>query len=95
MQSLIEEPVATRGTVAELRHVDPMRAHGAWIYLFASITAGALVGTGHAIELPMLVGTGFAGAYLVTAAISVGVRRRMRQLVFGGTLMVGAPPAAL
>jgi hypothetical protein len=93
--STIEEPVVKSGTVAGLRQVDPMRAHGAWIYLFASIASGALVGTRHAVEIAMLVGTGFAGAYLVAAAIAAGVRRKMRQLLLGGSLVVLAPPSAL
>jgi hypothetical protein len=93
--SAIEEPAAISGTVTALRHVDPMRAHGAWIYLFASIASGTLVGTQHAVEIAMLVGTGFAGAYLVTAALTAGVRRRMRQVVLGGSLVVLAPLSAL
>ncbi len=87
--------VQNTGNVAELRQLDPMRAHGAWIYLFASITSGALVGTEHAVELAMLVGTGFAGAYLVTASISAGLRRRKRQILLGGSLAALAPLSAL
>lgn len=95
MLSTIEEAVAIAGSAAELRQVNPMRAHGAWIYLFASIASGALVGTQHAVELPMLVGTGFAGAFLVAAAISAGVQQRARQLLLGGSLVALAPLNAL
>lgn len=72
-----------------------MRAHGAWIYLFASIASGALVGARHRVEPAMLVGTGFVGAFLVTAAISVGARRKIRQLLLGVTLAILAPLGAL
>lgn len=91
----LSESASTTGSLAELWQVDPMRAHGAWIYLFASIASGSLLGSQRAIELPMLVGTGFAGAYLVAAAIFVGVRRRTRQFLLGGSLMVVAPVGAL
>jgi hypothetical protein len=91
----MEANTTTAGSVAELWQVDPMRAHGAWVYLFASIASGSLLGSQRAVELPMLVGTGFAGAYLVAAAIFVGVRRRTRQCLLGGSLMAVAPVGAL
>ena len=74
---------------------DPVRAHGAWIYLFASVAAGAMVGSHHGVEPAMLVGTGFVGAYLVAAAISFGARRKGRQLLIGASLVVLAPLTAL
>ena len=43
----------------------------------------------------MLVGTGFAGAYLCTAALAVGVRRKQRQFVVGAATALGAPLIAL
>lgn len=64
-------------------HPDPMRAHGAWIYLFAAVASGALVGARRGVEPAMLVGTAFTGAYLVAAALSMGVRRRIRQILLG------------
>ena len=76
-----------------------MRAHGAWIYLFASIGAGALVGADRgvefAVERAMLAGTGFVGAFLLFAAIASGVRRKGRQALTGGCLMIFAPLAVL
>jgi|GEM_PF-1176506 len=74
---------------------NPTRAHGAWIYLFSSVAAGAFVGNEHGIESAMLVGTGFVGAFLVVAALSVGVRRKRRQLLTGAGLVVVSPLAAL
>ena len=72
-----------------------MRAHGAWVYLFASVAAGALVGAERGVERAMLVGTGFAGAFLVTAALVTGGRRKGRQVLVGSALAVLTPLAAL
>ncbi len=72
-----------------------MRAHGAWIYLFLSIGAGALVGTFRAVEPALLAGTGFAGAFLVLAAVHVGPRKKLRQLLLGTALTVFAPVLAV
>ncbi|MCA9142352.1 MAG: hypothetical protein KDB05_06175 [Planctomycetales bacterium] len=76
-------------------HPDPLRAHGAWIYLFASVGSGALVGVEQRVEPAMLVGTGFVGAFLVAAAIAVGARRKMRQILVGSSLAILAPLGAL
>jgi hypothetical protein len=72
-----------------------VRAHGAWIYLFASVGAGALVGADQGVERAMLAGTGFVGAFLVTAALVTGARRKRRQMLVGLSLAVLAPLAAL
>ena len=74
---------------------NPSRAHGAWIYLFVSVTAGAIVGTEHGIEPAMLAGTGFIGAFLFVAALSAGARRKRRQLLTGASLAALAPLGAL
>lgn len=76
-------------------HPDPMRAHGAWIFLFASVASGAIVGAEHGVEPPLLAGTGFVGAFLVGSSISVGPRRKLRQLLLGTGLAAVAPLAAL
>lgn len=78
-----------------LPQIDPMRAHGAWIYLFSSVAAGALVGAEHGVERPMLVGTGFAGAYLVMAALSTDPWRKGKQIAIGASLAASAPLVAL
>ena len=76
-------------------HPDPMRAHGAWVYLFASVGSGAIVGASFGVERAMLAGTGFVGAFLTTAAISVGARRKRRQMLSGASLAIIAPLLAL
>ena len=75
--------------------LDPKRFHGAWIFLCESIGAGSLVGARHGVEPALLAGTACAGAFLVIAAISAGVRGRARQLLIGGALVVAAPILAL
>jgi hypothetical protein len=72
-----------------------MRAHGAWIYLFASIGAGALVGAQRGVEPAMLVGTGFVGVFLVIAALAAGLQRKGRQILVGASLATLGPLGAL
>jgi len=74
---------------------DPMRAHGAWVYLFVSIAGGAMIGAARGVEPAMLVGTGFAGGFLGTAAVVVGARRRIRQFLVGWGVALMAPLVAL
>ena len=93
----MDSSVATRmgSHAAPQTRPDPMRAHGAWVYLFSSIGGGALLATGGGVELALLVGTGFAGAFMCTAALAVGVRRRRRQLLVGMAAALLAPLLAL
>jgi hypothetical protein len=86
---LRREPLAGSG------QPDPMRAHGAWIFLLAAVGAGAFVGANHRVEPALLVGTGFVGAFMMAAAISVGGRRKIRQFVAGASLAILCPIAAL
>ncbi len=74
---------------------DPTRAHGAWVYLLASVAAGTIMGAGHGVELALLVGTGFAGAFLCTAALAVGAGKKRGQLLVGVALAILAPVVAL
>ena len=74
---------------------DPRQAHGAWVYLFAAVGAGAIVGAGRGLEAALLVGTGFVGAFLATAAVTVGPRRKRRQLLVGLATAIAAPLLAL
>lgn len=76
-------------------HPDPMRAHGAWIYLFSSIGAGALVGADHGVEPAMMAGTAFAGAFLVVAAVDAGLRGKLRQVLLGSSIAVVASLLAI
>lgn len=82
-------------TLKSMAMPDPVRAHGAWIYLIASVGAGALVGVRRGVEPALLVGTGFAGGFLLVAALSTGGRGKVRQLVVGTGLVLLAPTAAL
>jgi hypothetical protein len=74
---------------------NPTRVHGAWIFLFASVASGAVIGSERVIESAMLVGTGFIGAFLFVSALSVGARRNRRQLLTGASLAAVAPLCAL
>jgi len=79
---------------------DPMRSHGAWVVLFASVGAGALVGSRGSLEVGLVAGGAFAGGFLLTAAFAVRWRRKARQALVGaalaamsafGALALGAP----
>ena len=74
---------------------DPIRAHGAWVYLFTSVGAGAMVGAQRGVETAMLVGTGFAGGLLGAAAVAVGLRGKARQLAIAGAAFLPGPLVAL
>jgi len=63
--------------------LNPMRAHGAWVYLFAAIGSGTVVGADHGVEIPLLVGTGFIGGFQVMAGIAIGLRQKQRQILIG------------
>ena len=58
-------------------------AHGAWVYLFCCVAAGSLIGSDDGVERPMLVGTAFAGVFMVAAALAVGVWRKWPQVAVG------------
>jgi hypothetical protein len=88
-------PIPATPTVEAMRKLDPMRAHGAWIYLCTSIAAGALIGANYGVEPAMLVGTSFAGAFLTLAGIAVGASRKRRQIVTGLGLAILATLGAL
>ncbi|HEB88808.1 MAG TPA: hypothetical protein ENI85_04485 [Deltaproteobacteria bacterium] len=74
---------------------DPSRAHGAWVQFFCSAAAGAMLGGRGGIEIPLLVGSGFAGAFLVGAALAVGLHRKARRFAGGLALTVAGPAGAL
>ena len=73
---------------------DPVRAHGAWIFLFAAIGAGSMAGSRGRVEPALIVGTGFVGAFLCRAALAVGLRRKVRQLIVGAAVAILAHFAA-
>lgn len=74
---------------------DPTRAHGAWVQFFCAAAAGALLGAGEGLLAPLLVGTGFAGAFLAGAALAVGLHRKGRRFAAGLVLTLGAPTVAV
>lgn len=74
---------------------DPVRAHGAWIYIFLSVAAGSMLEAKHGVEPALLGGTSFVGAYLVIAAFVVGIAREQRQALVGIAQLLVAPPLAL
>lgn len=69
---------------------DPLRAHGAWIFLFCAVGVGAFAARSGRVELAMLIGTVFAGSYLAGAAVSYPSRRRVRRLALGAALAGGS-----
>jgi hypothetical protein len=74
---------------------DPVRAHGAWVYLGVSVLAGtASVGQAGMLRA-VLAGTGYAGLFLLVSAVAVPGRRRAARLASGLALAALAPPGAL
>jgi hypothetical protein len=75
---------------------DPAKAHGAWVYLILSILAGTLTATGRGFLPALMVGIGFAGAFLCTSALAlVGKRGMAGRLITGLLLAVSGPGVAL
>jgi hypothetical protein len=72
-----------------------MRAHGAWVQLFAAIGAGALVGTRGRVEVALLVGTAYLGGYRFFAAWVRAGRRRLHACALGGSVALAAGAGAL
>jgi len=75
---------------------DPAKAHGAWVYLILSILAGTLTATDRGFLPALMVGIGFAGAFLCTSALAlVGKRGMAGRLITGLLLAVAGPGVAL
>ncbi len=74
---------------------DPVRAHGAWVFLFASAGAGALVGARRGVEPALLAATAFAGGFVLASAFVSGARRRGRRMRVGAGVACGATATAL
>ena len=90
-------PPVQREPGAHNRHIpDPVKAHGAWVYLIVSVLAGALTEVKAGILPALLAGTGFAGVFLLAGAFGTrDRRRRRRRLLVGILLAVAAPLAAI
>ena len=83
---------------------DPVHAHGAWVFLFASAGAGALASAHRGVEPGLLAATAFVGCFLVASGLLIRTRQRVRRVVGGtavatlatvGALSLGAEPRFL
>ena len=75
---------------------DPLRAHGAWVYLIVSILAGVLTITGRGSVPALLAGSGFVGLFVLGSSLAIDGRRVvLGRLALGMPLTVGAPLLAL
>jgi hypothetical protein len=66
------------------RSPDPARAHGAWVYLFASILAGVLSAGGHGAIAALCAGLAFVGVFVMVGGLAV--RPKPWRLRFGSGL---------
>jgi hypothetical protein len=75
---------------------DPLRAHGAWIYLIVSILAGAAVAPVDGRPAALLAGTGFVGVLVLASSLAI-VRRKtvLPRFVIGLILSLVPPLLAL
>ena len=70
---------------------DPLRAHGAWVYLIVSILAGALTAPGSGYGPALLAGGGLLGAFVTGSSLAAGGRRAVvARLALGLPLTIGA-----
>jgi hypothetical protein len=75
---------------------DPLRAHGAWVYLIVSILAGALAVDDRGVVPALLAGSGFVGVFVLAGSLAIfGRRRTRRRLTLGLLLTLGTPLLAL
>jgi len=75
---------------------DPLRAHGAWVYLVVSVLAGGLTAPGRGAVPALLVGGGFVGLLVLGSSLAIGTRGALLgRLALGLPLTFGAPLLAL
>jgi len=74
---------------------DPLRAHGAIVFLALSVLAGALSAIGQGFLPALLAGFGFSGVFLIGSGMAIGVWRGRRRLAIGFGIAVLAPVLAL
>lgn len=70
---------------------DPIRAHGAIVFLALSVLAGALSALGGGFVPALLAGVGFAGVFLIGSGLAIGIGRGWRRVAIGMALAVFAP----
>ena len=73
---------------------DPLHAHGAWVYLSASVAVGALAAPPDHVLPALLAGAGTTGAFMVCGSLW-GHRRRVRPLLIGAAVALCGPLLAL
>lgn len=87
-------PGARRPRLAPGQVPDPLRAHGAWVYLAVSILAGAFAAPELAPAL--LAGAASVGAFVAAGSLAaVGRGDAAARLAAGSLLLAGAPALAL
>jgi len=75
---------------------DPLRAHGAWVYLIVSILAGAVTVWDRGWAAALLAGTGFVGVLVLASSLAIAGRRAaIARFVVGLLLGLGSPFLAL
>ena len=80
-----------RRRLAPGRIPDPLRAHGAWVYLAVSIAAGTLTAGDRGYLPALLAGGAFAGAFVAAGSLAA-VRRgvAVRRLALGLLVLIGS-----
>ena len=75
---------------------DPLRAHGAWVYLLVSVLAGVLVVAGPGRAAALLAGGGLLGLFVLAGALAIAPRRvSLVRFGLGLLLTVACPMLAL
>jgi hypothetical protein len=75
---------------------DPLRAHGAWVYLIVSILAGVLTVTDRGLAPALLAGSGFVGVYVLASSLAIARRRAaLVRMALGLLVAIGSPLLAL
>lgn len=73
---------------------DPLHAHGAWVYLTASVAVGAFAAPSDQTLPALLAGAGTTGAFMVCGSLWAR-RLERRPLIIGSLLAVCGPLLAL
>jgi hypothetical protein len=75
---------------------DPLRAHGAWVYLIVSILAGAVTVRDRGWAAALLAGAGFVGVFLLASSLAIAGRRAaVARFMVGLFLSLSSPLVAL
>jgi len=77
------------------RFPDPVKAHGAWVYLCVSILAGALTELGQGFLPAVFAGAGYAGVFLVASAFALWPGPWRRRFLIGLAFALLSPAVAI